>query len=381
MKQPQTKPTQRMLTTGGNLALDANPDLVLAGVNFSAGGDFTGSAGRDLLLQTVQTGETLGSSTAARSRGFGSFGRLISIARRGKAETSTRTTEVGTTISAGGAINLQGGRDVGVTAGNLNAGSDIGIGTGRDLTITSAANTSASAFRVKRHKGNESRITQVQSRLSSGGSVGLSAGNDLTVRASTVEAAGNLSLAASGDTSIESAQDEFHLYDKFTKKRSFGRRTTTTTEETQISNVSTVLSSGGDITVNAQLTDNGVGLQDSGSVSIVGSDVLGDGQVVINAGDGLTLDAGEERFEYFKQVKKKGFAGLSGSNRTNLSEQQTTLGTEIAGGDNVFLISGDDTNVLASSIASDANINVNAGRCLMRLRSISMSWRCCCHVV
>jgi hypothetical protein len=55
----------------------------------------------------------------------------------------------------------------------------ITAGAGRDLTITSAANSASQFFDTKKHDLDKSSVTQVQSTLSSGGNVTLGAGNDL----------------------------------------------------------------------------------------------------------------------------------------------------------------------------------------------------------
>ena len=331
------------ISADGNLLLAAGEDIRLRGTDVAARGNLGANAGRDIAIRAIET----------RSSSTSNNGRKI----------SARVNQTAASVTAGGDVVLVAGRDSLVSGSSVTAGHSIGIVSGGNTRLEAVAESRYDKNDRGKKKAITSSTTHVGSGLTAGHNVSLQSGGDLAVIGSNITAGATVNAITSGDTTIGAVQDKDYRYSYEKVKKSFGRKKVTEEEESISRNVGSSIIAGKDVLINTVKNEDGkFDLARSGDVDISGSDLNADKELVVFAGNTLTLDAGTESYEYSKKVKKRGFAGLSGSTRAQEAQRETTIGTDLTSGGSATLISGSETNVIASTVASDANISVTAGR-------------------
>ncbi len=154
---------------------------------------------------------------------------LLSSEQTTKERSSQSSTAVGSSISAD-SVTASAGRDLTVQGSTVAATNDVNLQAGRNLTVTTAQNTSSShsyeettksgfgatgsgiSYGTRNQKDtiNDNAVTQTGSMVgSTGGNVNLSAGNALKVTGSQVIAAKDIK-GTGADVTIEAAQGSTH---------------------------------------------------------------------------------------------------------------------------------------------------------------------------
>ncbi len=330
----------------GRMALVARDgNLLNTGGRIAAAGDLHAVAGQDIKLQT----------------------RTIELRNGSGRNRQKRVQHIGSSMTAGGNLQLQSDRDISIQGGKVKAGGNVALDAGRDLELAAIADTEYNE-NYRKSGGRKthriySSVTHVGTTVDSDGEIKATAGRDLTLAGSKAAAGGDIALGAHRDLAIKAVNDKKYSYYKTRKKRSFGRRKSTQEEERMSSNFGSTVTAGGHLTFNSRVNEsNQIELTPGRNVDIVGSHLTAGKDLVVNAQEQLTLDAGEESYHYLKKKKKSGFAGLSKSTSKHQQDRHTTLGASLNARRDIVLLSGTDTNVLASHVAADENIQINAGR-------------------
>ncbi|RXU09669.1 filamentous hemagglutinin family protein, partial [Pseudomonas syringae] len=129
----------------------------------------------------------------------------------------------------------------------IDAKRDIAMAATENLTISSAADEEHSLSKSKKLTRQEDHVSQVSSDLDAGGSVALQAGQNLSVISSRITAGKEAYLLAGENLDILTAQDsDYSLYDK-KKKGSFGAKKTKRDEITDVKNIGSEITTGGDL--------------------------------------------------------------------------------------------------------------------------------------
>ncbi|MDX3995098.1 filamentous hemagglutinin N-terminal domain-containing protein [Pseudomonas aeruginosa] len=248
------------------LVLSAGRDIQNIGGSLKAGGAATLSAGRDLVV----------ASAAAES------GSMRKDKRHFWEKTST--TQYGSDVQVGGGLEVSADNDITVVASTVKAAGDIAFEAGNDVTIASAANEASSEYRYKRSdkkiNKEDSTVQQQASVIEAGGDLDITAGNNLIVSASQLEAGDEAYLYAGDQLALLSAEDsDYSLYD-MKKKGSWGSKEARRDEVTDVRNIGSTITTGGDLTLESggdQLYRNAV--LDSG------------GDLTLDSGGAITLEA------------------------------------------------------------------------------------------
>ncbi|BCR24369.1 two-partner secretion domain-containing protein [Aquipseudomonas alcaligenes] len=263
------------------LVLSAGRDIQNIGGRLQAGGDATLSAGRDLMI-----------ASAAAENGS------MRKDKRHFWET-TSTTQYGSDVQVGGDLEVQAGSDLAVVASTVKAGGDIAFGAGNDVTIASAANESSSEYRYKRSdkkiNKEDSSVQQQASVIEAGGDLDITADNNLIVSASQLKAGDEAYLYAGDQLALLSAEDsDYSLYD-YKKKGSWGSNEAKRDEVTDVRNIGSTITTGGDLTLES------------------GGDQLYR-KAELDSGGDLTLDSGGAvTFEAVKDTHQESHDESSGS--------------------------------------------------------------------
>ncbi|MFJ5855588.1 hemagglutinin repeat-containing protein [Enterobacter cancerogenus] len=362
------------LMGGQNLVMNLNRDLVNSGtlhgreaVQLSAD-NITNKAGTiqgaDVSLLARTDISNIGGTISGNHSVLASAGRDINITTTTRSAESTagENSFERTTVERVAGIYVQGddgklvlnaGRDLSLTGAQVvNSGSDSQsvLNAGRDLNLSTV--TTSASDNLTWDKDNwlkQSATQRVGSEVAGGGDVLMMAGRDVNVQAASVDAGDRLIVSAGHDLSITAATEssEFESHHKSSgSSGALSKKTVTTHDVVNRETAQGALFSGDTVT-----------LQAGNNLLVQGSDIVGDNDVRLAAGNNLTLTTAEEHSQesHQRQEKKSGLSGTGGigfsygsqSLKVTDTAQDTTLrGSTVGSVDgNVTLSAGSDLNV------------------------------------
>lgn len=223
------------IEAANDLNIIAGRDVQSLGSVIQAGGDARIEAGRDALIAS-QREEDSYSYEGRRQRG-----------------SQYQITQHGSEVQVGGDLAISAGRDLGVIASRVEAVGNISLGAAENLVVAAAANESHEET-FRKHAGKkteriETSVSQQKAEITAGGSLVAVAGSDMTLVASDLRSGDEAFFYAGGDLSLLAAQDsDYSLYD-MKKKGSWGSKKTQRNEVTDVRNVGSTITTGGDLTL------------------------------------------------------------------------------------------------------------------------------------
>ncbi|WP_045771512.1 hemagglutinin repeat-containing protein, partial [Xanthomonas albilineans] len=239
---------------------------------------------------------------------------------------SSETTHAVSSVQGAGDMVLAAGHDVTLQAAQIGAGKTLAVQAGHDIDSQALvdSSTQSSSNVGKRHSlVASSHDEQVQgTQLSAGSDIVMRAGNDLTLASTAVASqTGGIALAAGHDVALTATQEQHDsVVDEQTRKKKFlSSKTTTTHDESHDS-----------IAVTSSLSGDTVHIAAGNDLLSQGAQIVGTGDVVLAAGNNLTLETAQNTHseEHDKQVKKSGLFGSGGASFTiGASKQTNTLDT------------------------------------------------------
>ncbi|WP_430543252.1 hemagglutinin repeat-containing protein [Xanthomonas sacchari] len=354
------------LTVGNNLSLQAGNDLQLHGVAIAAGGDAALQAGHDLSLTpvtdtngkatvrtSIATGGSLqlaaGNDLTIRQAQVKADGNLIAAAghdlnvtsvlgdsrtvtdqsRQGKTKVVTTTTTQDIdqqALTAGGNLVLSAGHDVNLTAAKLDAGNGLAVVAGNDLNSTTLTTVDSSTTLETRKRFKQTTSTRDETvhgtEFTAGGDIALQSGRDVNLTAANLFTdKGALAVSAGNDVNLLTEQEQHDAVQDMQKKKNgfLSSKTTTTHDEWHDSTAVATTLSGDTVQIAA-----------GHDLLSQGAQVAGTGNVVVAAGNDLTLETAQNMHseEHDKKVKKTGlYSGGGFSVTLGASKQTNTLDT------------------------------------------------------
>ncbi|WP_320727831.1 hemagglutinin repeat-containing protein [Enterobacter sp. 118C5] len=277
---------------GADVSLLARTDIKNIGGTISGNHSVVATARRDINLTTT-------TRSAKSTAGKNSF------------ERTTLERVAGIYVQGDdGKLVLNAGRDLNLTGAQVvNSGSESQtvLNAGRDLNLTTV--TTSASDNLTWDKNNwlkQSTTQQVGSEVAGGGNVSMMAGRDVSAQAATVEAGSSLAVSAGRDMSIAAAIDssEFESHHQSTgSSGAFSKKTVTTHDAVNSETAQGSLFSGDSVT-----------LQAGHDLRVQGSDIVGDNDVRLAAGNNLTVTSAEEHGleSHQRQEKKSGLSGTGG---------------------------------------------------------------------
>ncbi|UCZ81886.1 hemagglutinin repeat-containing protein [Pseudomonas sp. L5B5] len=350
------------------LDLSAGRDLTNKGQIASAG-DAKLSAGRDIDLLAVQD------HTFTQS-----------AIRRGLVTNDTVQT-LGSSVSAGGNLQLEAGRDLAVVASKVGAGHDLSLEAKRDMVIASAQDEHSSTFQQKKKgswgkskttRSSDSSTTNVASEISAGhdlmvnvsqdkdGRISLNGGRDVTVVGSELKAGNDLLVGATRDVSVVSAQEHQDSAYSQKKKGSFGlSKSGTSRTSSSTTQVGSELSAGNDAVLIA-----GTNVNLSASSIEAKRDAEVRAGLVDKNGDINLMDAANTSSSHSEKYKSKvglsssgGFISVASGKKSGQEHLQSqSVGSVVSAGRDTTLQAARDVNMIGSTAAAVHDLNVGAGR-------------------
>ncbi|MFJ2464093.1 hemagglutinin repeat-containing protein [Pseudomonas sp. NPDC087615] len=325
------------LRASQNLDATAKKDLVSSGLveagnllKLTATNDLTNKAGgiisgRDVTLES-KNGDVINERTVTTHTSSGA-----------RHEERADFVDSASRIEAANALVINAGRDIDNTGSVLKSGGDITLTAKRDVLIDSAEQKSA--YNDANHINTS--VTQYGSEVNAGGALKVTAQRDINVVASQVEGKGDVDLNAKRDLTISSAANETHASGWNKKFRA---------EEDHVSQQSSVIKSGGNLTLNADK-----------DLNLVASQVKSAGEAYIYAGDDLSLVTADNIDHSFYTKTKKGDFGKKKSTMTE-SESIASVSSSIEAGSKLVMSAGQDINAEGAKVKSDGSLLATAGR-------------------
>ncbi|AJG23942.1 hemagglutinin repeat-containing protein [Cupriavidus basilensis] len=292
-----------------NATFVAGRDINTKAANIQATGSLGMAAGRDIHLGTVEVSESE---------------RLYKDAKNNAAV--SRSTEIGTQVTAGKNTTLSAGRDVNATAAYVSADGALAVGAGRDINVKAGQASSSvrdehayqeSGFLSKKstHAIDANSQTEALGSTFSGDTVAMAAGRDLAVAGSTVAATHDVNLGAGRDLTIGTTEttSSAHTYKEETKSGfgatgsglSYGKRAQKdTTNDNGTRQVGSLVGS----------TDGSVRMNAGSTLTVTGSDLIAR-QDITGVGADVNIEAAQNRQHHDEthEVKQSGFTlGVSG---------------------------------------------------------------------
>lgn len=271
------------IIAGGNVALQAGHDLQLTASSVSAGNNTVLAAGNDISLNTAATEQNT---------------------TQGKNETHSTGVDR-TSLTSGGDLTINAGRDLTSQAAALAAEGDIGLQAGRDIYLDAEATTSGNSERGSKKTVINETVRQHGTEIASGGNTSLIAGHDINSQASDITAQQDITLRAGNNVDLGTATESDYYYkeETKTKKGLLSKKTTHTIQEDSATNEKGTLLSGNNVSVSA-----------GNDLLVKGSQVVGDGKVDLNAGNNVEIAAATNMDSAwrFSETKKSGLMGTGG---------------------------------------------------------------------
>ncbi|MFC6839770.1 hemagglutinin repeat-containing protein [Xanthomonas theicola] len=326
-------------------------------LSVAAGGDVTlqaaqlRNAGTDGVTQLV-AGNNLNLSTQTLSHSTDTTANDRNVQR------SREVTHLGTTVQGAGRVVLAAGNDLTLTAAQVSAGQALALQAGRDLNSAAAVDSSSRERSTVTKRNALATATYDETvrgtQLGAGGDIVMQAGRDLSL-ASTAAASqtGGIALAAGRDIALLATQEQHDaVVDKeVRKKEALSGKTVTTHDETHDR-----------LAITGSLSGEQISVAAGNDLLSQGTQIVGTGDVVLAAGNNLTLETAQSTHSeaHDKKTVKTGLFGSGGIGVTlgkqtvkteadiaDVSHTGTTVGS-LAG--NVTLIAGNTLAITGSDV-------------------------------
>ena len=344
------------LIAGQDVSLIAGKDLENAGI-LHASNNLSAVAGNDLINSgLIQAGNRLdllaGNNIVNKSGGI-IAGRDVSMtAVNGDVINERTVTGAGynigfskhtdyidsaARIEAANDLSIRAGRDVTSAGGVLQSGNDTTIVAGRDVNLI-AAQQHDTMNGGKRNRSEE--ITQSGSSVEAGRDLKVTAGRDFTAIASEIEAKRDVSMSAGGDIYLASGADEQHSHSK---------TSSTKRQEDHVSQISTSVTAGRDVTLSA-----------GKDLALIASRISSGDEAYLVAGNNLGLLSAEDSDYSLYDMKRGGGFGSGKTQRDEVTDVKN-IGSQIKTGGDLTIQSQGDQKYQVARLVSGEDLTIVSG--------------------
>jgi filamentous hemagglutinin len=265
-----------------------------------------------------------------------------------------------------GNLSMQAGRDVTLTAAQVAAKDGVRVQAGRDINLATLEESHGESLVLNRKNRHDLATSkEIGSSIDAGGNVTLIAGQDVNARVADVTAGGQLAVGAGRDINLTAGVQSGSAYDE-THYKTRGFLSSKTTHTKTASDWTDAKGS--------NFMGDTVALMAARDLTVQGSNVVGDHDVMLTANRDLTIEAAAESYKdyQYEKVTKSGLGGGGGFNigyskqaRTDWMKGESggySSSTVGSVGGNVVIDAGRNVGVFASNVlAQDGDISI-AGR-------------------
>ncbi len=344
----QKKADSTSLSAGGALTIAAGKNLTVEAGNIDAAKDLTLSAAGDIKL--LSTANTTSNNYFSQS----SYDNSHDVS----------------TLTSGGSLTMTAGRDVISEAAGMAAEDNVTLQAGRDIALQSEATAEGSHREGRNTTEIKKSVRQQGTEIAAGGDVAIQAGRDLTSNATQVVAQQDISVGAENNINLNTATESDYYYKKEVSSGGgfLSKKTTTKIQEDSSTREKGTLLSGNNVSVEA-----------GKNILVNGSQVVGDEEVALKAGDNIDILAATNTNSSwrFSETKKSGLMstggiGISiGSSKTvhDLKQKGTTQSQSVSTvgstGGNVSIVSGGQVHLNGSDLVAGKGITVDSDNILV----------------
>ncbi|WP_273024148.1 hemagglutinin repeat-containing protein [Rheinheimera sp.] len=336
---------------------------------FDIGGDFTNlgsltgsdvlsiSAGNDLINQNLLSGGHVLLNAGGDIINRTEFSQHT--VKNGDNSTTYTTVGKAPQIISTDSLSMTAGNNIDLQGSKFSADGDISLNAGNDVLLGAVEKLSGHEKYFKGGYDIELNRTYDVVSFDAGGNLSVVAGNNLQSEGAVFAAAGDVELAAGNEMNLLGVVEYHEDRDKRTKKSTF-KKTVYVDETYSAEHQGSVILAGGNVSLNAQQTADGLQLFNSGDVLLEGTIIQAGGNMVAYSGGELNIVSGEEWQSENHTKKKSMFGGLFGSTKTTETDVQYLGHAELNAAGDITLLAQQDINVLAGRINA-GNIVAQAG--------------------
>ena len=260
----------------------------------------------------------------------------------------------GSELNAGGNLVMKAGKDITLQGSQAQAGGKTALQAGGNVHIQADKTTNSTHLEANSRASSVSNSREEDqlylSTLSGDKGVTIIAGKDLLAEGAQIDSkAGAIGIGAENVT-IEDARRSTHAYDN---EQSSNKKHTRIEETSKEDVIGSTLSAQHGITTIAR----------TGDITVTGSTLHSEeGAIAMQAKHDITLNSATERESRYldERSQKKGFLSKKSSHTVQDDRVTREKGTLISG-NSVKIDAGNDLNVRGSAIASDQNVDLQAG--------------------
>ena len=252
------------------------------------------------------------------------------------------------TITAGGDLRLDATDTITDRGGLMAAEGDLSLNAGKDIDIATVANEKHVAVAYGSSSAEIHSVENQQSILS-GDNVSLNAGRDVNLSGTLTSAAQNTEITAGNDINVSAVKDLYSVESEVGHRGGSYYNHNRKVDETVIG---------------SNITGKGdIGLNGENNINIKGSNVTSEeGKISLNAGNEVNITAENEYHErlHEKHEESSGIFSSTTKDVYDYSNLDAVVGSNISGG-SVDVTSGADTNITASTVVADNDVNIKTG--------------------
>jgi filamentous hemagglutinin family protein len=328
------------IQSGGKLTVNSGGNFVNRGADVKADGDASITAAGNIDFETVQ----------ARNKGYS--------AQYDTYGTSDTTTVTGSTLTVGGNLTMNSGRDINFIGSSADIAGNADINTGGNFNLINDYNTSyyeGSKTEDKTFSSSTTTVvattkTVVGSSFNTGGNLNVDSGNDINIVGSDVNAGGNADLKAEGTQNIIAVHDE-STYSRVEETSGFGTGGALYGTEKKTDRVTDRTVNGSSVDIKGMYSSNS-----GGDTNIIGSSITA-GEAVITTGGDLNIKAAYNEHAEEHKTETTGFGTKSGDLASMEIDAKgsgsTTAAASVLNIGNLTVKSGNDVYIEGSVINAD----------------------------
>ncbi|RRZ97076.1 hemagglutinin repeat-containing protein [Erwinia sp. 198] len=329
-------------------------DISLKGANLNASENLSLSASNSLSIGAARSSKTADLEVIAGATGNRKSAGMEEPGKRMAQVSGEWQQALGSSLTAGGNLNLQAGQDITLQGSQAQAGGQLNVRAGGNVSLLTETTTNDTHLQAGSRTSSVSNSRQEErltgSVLNGEGGVTLQAGGDFTAVGAQVASGGGIKLSAQQVT-IEEARQQ--ISDQDSEHNRVGKTKSQRERETA-SNTGTgsVFSARDDITLIAR----------EGDIRVQGSSVESEkGATKLKAAGDIAAIASQDEFHLQEQGSSKAKKMLSRKESSyQREEQSSTASGSLIGGQSVALESGRDISVAGSTVVATDDVSLTA---------------------
>ncbi len=263
-------------------------------------------------------------------------------------------------IIAGNNLNIRAAYNIENIGADISATGDASLQAGNDILFLARKRDNASYVEHSKGYFESTGSKHDLSNITVGGNLEAVATRDILLQAIDVTAGNDIQLQAGNDISLVDAQDRTHSKSEHKSSSFFSSKHSITEHET-VTSRGTKLKAGGDVLINVEKTAGGLDFNEAArEVTIVGSDIEAGQDILVYAGDSISVSHGVDYQYHHEETTKSGFFGLSNSYRSKTTQEQRQRQAEVGSGNDIHIKAKNNVVLLAPKLRAGGDVDIES---------------------